>query len=765
MNGWKLERDVYSQEERQAMEPVYTLGNGYLCARGYFEEEQSGLLSYGGTYMAGIFGKARYVPWKGMGRELVNTANIFAIRLFADGEPVEFSEQNSRDFHIDFEMESPKLCRSYVWTGHSGTQIRVKFERFISGDDIHLAGQRLTIIPVNGCPQIKLDLYINPDILNLNLVSSEPLPQQPGVRHLQVASSDRDTVVTRISGYEEIEIAQGQQVSLEAHHEMELLAEEYGMCQTSYLIQGQRGKSYTVKKLIYTYTSKDVEEPLKAVRKCLEKHQDYEEAFARHAEAWKHKWENANIRIRGNEADQASLRYNLLQLMQSCPEHTSKQSIGARGLTGEMYEGCIFWDTEIFMLPFFTFTNPEAARKLLQFRYHTLPEARLHAQKNYFRGAMYGWQVSEKGIEQTPMGVGAYYSIHIVADIAYAIMEYWYATKDESFVLDAGAEILIETARFWESRVHKNPESGLYDLLAVRGPNEYDVIVNNNLYTNMMAQQNLLLAMDLIHMMEENYSQNWEVLRQRLKFEEREMESWKQIADNIVISYDAKRDLYEEDDRYFSRVPLDLKAMKTSLMRVIDTTLPYEALSLYQITKQADVLHVMKNLHWRFTDGQKRKAWEYYVPKTCFDSSLSYSMHAVMAAQFGMRDVAYRYYDVCSNFDVRNMQLNTVSGLHFANFGGTWQAVIFGFAGIRVDESGMTISPCIPAQWEEISFRMWYCNHQLQITIDNESVQVRLLTETGEKLPPLSINEKKFYLGKGNSYIRVCLKKGENLHV
>ncbi|MEG1873417.1 MAG: glycosyl hydrolase family 65 protein, partial [Ruthenibacterium sp.] len=374
-----------------------------------------------------------------------------------------------------------------------------------------------------------------------------------------------------------------------------------------------------------------------------------------------------------------------------------------------------------------TYTNPDAARQLLAFRYRTLPEARLHAKNNYFQGAMYGWQVSELGIEQTPQGVGAYYSIHVVADIAYAILEYWNASHDEAFMLESGAEILIETARFWASRVHQNPKSGQYDILAVRGPNEYDVIVNNNLYTNMMAQQNLMFAAELIALLKRDYPAQWSQLSNKLQFAESELSQWAKICDKLVLAYDAERALYEEDDMYFCRVPLELVKMKTSRKRIIDTTLPYEALMLYQVSKQADVLHVMKNLHWRFTQQQKKNAWEYYLPKTCFDSSLGYCMHAVMAAQIGLREEAYRYYSVCANFDARNMQLNTISGLHFANFGGTWQAVIFGFAGVQVSEQGITVTPCLPEQWRSLEFSLCYGGGQLRLTLTHTELAVTLV--------------------------------------
>lgn len=272
----------------------------------------------------------------------------------------------------------------------------------------------------------------------------------------------------------------------------------------------------------------------------------------------------------------------------------------------------------------------------------------------------------------------------------------------------------------------------------------------------MMAQQNLLLVADMIALLQSDYPAEWTKLAQKLSFQQQELAVWADIREKIVLPYDAARDLYEEDDMYFCRVPLDLGKMKTSLKRVIDTTLPYEALMLYQITKQADVLHVMKNLHWRFTLAQKRNAWNYYVSKTCFDSSLGYCMHAVMAAQMGLDEDAYQYYAVCSNFDIRNMQLNTISGLHFANFGGTWQAVVFGFAGVQVDASGISIAPCLPKAWESLSFPLCYQGNRLQICVTHKEIIVQL--EKGNDSPVnINLAGKLMQLKKTNREIRVLL--------
>ena len=761
-NNWIFAHKTYNKEKRASIEPVFTLGNGYMCCRGFFDEEQSGILSLGGIYMAGIFGPARYTPWKGKGRELVNTPNFYSTKIFADNEAVIADEGKVSDFQIQLDMKTPKLNRSYIWTGSNGNKLRLEFERFISGSDLHTAGQKISITPIGCSPKIRIEVGINADVTNLNLVSSEPLPVQPGVKHLNLVYRDSNCILTEIHGYEDIAIAEGQKVYFKTPQNAEGLIHSTDMnCRHIFEYRGIENQSCEIEKIIYVYTSKDGEkDPLSKVKKLLEEEVSYQEKLDEHKAIWDKKWEVSDIVVEGSEEDQISIRYNILQLIQSCPEHNSKLSIGARGLTGEMYEGCIFWDTEIFMLPFFTFTNPKAAQNLLKFRYHTLPEARKHAERNWFKGAMYPWQASEKGIEQTPFGVGAYYSIHIVADIAYSIMEYWNATHDEEFITEAGAEILLETARFWESRVHKNPFSGKYDILAVRGPNEYGGIVNNNLYTNMMAQQNLILAKTLIQLMKEKYPAEWERLKDKVSFSEEEISKWDDIIENITICYNAELDLYEEDDMYLSRVPLDMKKAKPTSKRIIDSTIPYEALMLYQVTKQADVLHLMKNLHWRFTHQQKVNAWKYYVPKTCFDSSLAFSIHAVMAAQIGLQEEAYNYFKVCANFDIRNVLLNTVSGLHFANFGGTWQAVVFGFAGLQVDEYHLKISPNLPRAWKSISFHIWYRGNLLKIYVSQKSTEVYLKHTNGKDIC-LKVSDTEFILNESNNHIKLSINGDE----
>lgn len=727
LNNWILTTNTYEPSRHLGTAPINTLGNGLIGCRGFFEEEQAGIAALGGIYIAGVFGRGSYTPWKGKGRELVNTPNFFYLHLKVDGDTVSLHSHQHSHFNSSLNMKEGIFTRSYIWHGPKGQKVHFEFERFISYSNIYKAGQKLRITPIDCTPSIEVFMGINTDVTNLNEVSCEPLPIQPGKRQYTTSYQDADSVKVHIAEPEDIILAESQSIEVSSFScpTLQHTVNDKGHL-FSYI--GTENTSFELRKIVNIATSLETTgDPLSKVSEMLQDNSSYSQELILHKKAWAQKWDVADIHIDGCDKDQLALRYNIFQLIQACPEHSSHYSIGARGLTGEMYEGCVFWDTEIFMLPFFSFTNPIAASKLLEFRYHTLPESKLHAQSNYFKGAMYGWQVSAEGIEQTPLGVGAYYSIHVIADIAYAILEYWYATGDNNFMLEYGCEILIETARYWESRVSTNPDTGNYDILAVRGPNEYDVLVNNNLYTNMMARENLKLALKFIEIMKHTYQDAWQHLRSKLSFDDNECVTWLSIIDKITLPYDAIQDLYLEDDAYHRRVPVDMKVVKPTAKRIIDTTIPYEALPLYQITKQADVLHVMKNLPWEFSTEQIRKAWEFYVPKTAFDSSLAYSMHALMAARLGLLDKAHHYFDLSANLDIRDVQLNTISGLHFANFGGTWQAALFGFGGVSITPDFLEISPNLPTTWHTMRFKFYYKQGLFSVIIENKTLKVQTL--------------------------------------
>jgi len=735
---WTIVEKPLQFKRRRGMDAIFTLGNGYLGCRGFFDEEQEGVESLGGIYIAGVFGEGQLVAWKGMHRELVNTPNFLRCSIKVDGEQVLVRPRRVSAYIRTLNMRDGTMERSFIWRSSKGIRVRFRFERFISIADLHVAGQRIEITALNGSPQIEITAGINANVKNLNMLSTEPLPVQPGRRHLKTLKVGRNVIETAVETLPNgVRLAHGQHIIAEGpkgtlHGRP---ANTVGMTAEAFRLRATPDATICLTKIARFFTSRDGGQPMSLLRKAMKKAPDYDVLLEAHRRAWADKWHIADIEVTGADDDQRALRFNLFQLMQACPSHDPRVSLGARGLSGEMYEGSIFWDNEIFKLPFFTFTDPKASASMLEFRHRALPEARRHAKELWFEGAMYAWKSGDDGREETEMGVGAYYAVHIDADIAYAVQQYWEATADERFMARHGAEILIETARFWKSRAYYDPERKTYNILAVRGPNEYDVIVNNNVYTNMMALENIRYAIKAIKHAKSSQPAVWKRLASKLNFDEKEIAEWRKLLKGLVICHDAKRDLYIEDDMYMHRVPFDRKRGKPGGRRVIDSTLPYEAMALYQITKQSDVVTLMNLLPWKFTSKQMRVAYKFYEPRTVHDSSLSYAPYAVMAARLGMKDEAYRYFRECAYLDMADIKLNTISGLHLANLGGTWQAVIMGFAGLWQHEGVLHLRPAFPKAWKALRFRLVFKGAVLHVEMRGSKTIV-----TMEKPGKVSVN-------------------------
>ncbi|HCE43292.1 MAG TPA: hypothetical protein DET40_07070 [Lentisphaeria bacterium] len=737
-NTWVYEEKTFRADQQKELDAVFSLGNGYVGCRGFSEEEQGGLGRLGGIYMAGVFGRGKLKAWEGMHRELVNTPNCFSVKIRINGEPMLLRTGRISDYSRTLNMREGTLERSFTWNGLNGQKVRFRFERFVSMDDLHVSGQRIEVSPVNGNPDIEIAASIDADVTNLFVDTLLDRPVHPGLRHLKTVGVKSQIIEVKIESLPDgVIIAEGQEVSLK-HRGSQIRGTDTNgesLISRSFKYKGIKGETAVLTKLIHVFTSRDGEiPPSKQVEKSMARKLEYSDLLNSHKSVWSGKWHSADIEIDGSDNDQRAMRFNIFQLIQACPSHDHRLSIGARGLTGEMHEGGIFWDTEIFKLPFFTLTDPAAAASLLRFRHGILPEARRHAKALWFQGAMYAWKSGLDGAEETEVGVGAYYAIHIISDISYAIRQYWEGTGDSDFMHKYGTEILIETARFWKSRAHYDPIRRNYSILAVRGPNEYGVIVNNNLYTNMMAAENLRYAIDAIGQMKKENPKAWSSLSQKIKFNAGEITEWKKIIGRIVICHDAKTDLYLEDDMYLHRVPFDMKRGKPTGKRVIDSTLPYEAMAMYQITKQSDVVCLMNLLPWKFTEKQRRIAYDYYEPRTAHDSSLSYSPHGVITARLGLLDDAYRYFKESAYLDITDLQLNTISGLHFANFGGTWQIAVMGFGGVHLENGRLVISPNLPKAWKKMSFRLACKGALLRICISKKSTEVTLEKSNGRPL-------------------------------
>jgi len=406
--------------------------------------------------------------------------------------------------------------------------------------------------------------------------------------------------------------------------------------------------------------------------------------------------------------------------------------MGAKTLSGLGYRGHVFWDTEIFILPFFTFTLPHLARNMLMYRYHTLEGARRKAAGNGFNGAQYAWESAATGDEVTPAWVPDHngkelvriwtgdIEIHISADVAYAIMQYWQVTGDDGFMRDYGAEIILDTARFWADRAEREEVGGRhrYSFRDVIGPDEYHDHVDNNIYTNRMAQWHLQTALELLAWLDGLDPAHARALRDKLELDDACLQHWRDVIDHIVIHHDPATGLLLQFEGFFDLKRID-PAVIAQTERSMQVVLGIEGANASQVIKQADVIMLLCLLRDQYDARTWQTNWDTYMPITDhrYGSSLGPSFHAWAACEIDRADDGYEHFMLAARADLHDVRGNADDGIHGASAGGLWQAVVFGFAGLRLTDDGITVQPRLPSHWRHLSFRIRYRGGLVRVDI------------------------------------------------
>ena len=457
--------------------------------------------------------------------------------------------------------------------------------------------------------------------------------------------------------------------------------------------------------------------------------------LAAHEAAWNARWTASDIVIEGDAVMQKALRFAVYHLTSAANPGDDHVSIGARGLTGDAYFGHVFWDTEIYLLPFYIAVWPEAARALLMYRFHTLPAARAKAAQAGYRGALYAWESADTGVETTPDHVvGADGTIveiltgkmehHISADIAYAVWQYWRASGDEGFFLGAGAEILLETARFWACRAIAEPD-GKRHIRHVIGPDEYHEDVDDNAFTNVMARWNIARALEALELLQAGWPERAAALRQKLLLVDDELADWRDAVERLVTGLDPATGIYEQFAGFNALEPLDLAAYAGTNMP-IDVVIKRQRTQRSQVVKQADVVELIALLPEEFPGELAERNFRYYEPKCAHGSSLSTSMHGLVAARLGDAEMALRYLHKTAALDL-DPDPNSAGGVRIAGLGGMWQTMILGFAGVNLMGDTLAISPKLPREWHSLSFRVCWKGRVVAIRIAGSTVQAALI--------------------------------------
>ncbi|HBF40267.1 MAG TPA: glycoside hydrolase family 65 protein [Anaerolineaceae bacterium] len=715
---WTITESMLNPEQLSHMETVFTQGNGYLGTRGAFEERYPN--EQRTTFVHGIFDDVPVVF-----TELVNFPDWTEVEILIKGERFNLSEGELLSYERHLDMHSGLLSRRVRWRSPEGRTSQLKFDRFASLDNIHLACLRVEITPEDYEGSIEFRTGLSSEVDNLCFKHWQRLQQGVDHDHIWLEVRTRKSQITA---------GMAARIMVEAEGKVETQTWDVeGHPTIAVKTHALAGKRISIEKTVAIFTDREGTDPLSRASATLTglPSPAWDSLWKAHVRCWEEEWRRSDVIIEGDDEAQLAVRFSIYHLLIAAPRSDECVNIGAKTLSGHGYRGHSFWDTEIFMLPVFSYARPEIARNLLSYRYHNLAGAREKASENGFQGAQYPWESAGDGREVTPTWVPNQkdrtkviriwtgdIEIHISSDIAFAVWQYWQVSQDHVFLADRGVEIILETARFWASRLEWDQERKLYFLRDVIGPDEYHEHVDNNAYTNYFARWHLRKAIYLANWLRELDPQQAADLLQRLQITDETLKRWKTISDQIYCPIDKTTGLIEQFEGYFQHKDVDLAGMEPR-KESVQSLMGIEGVNATQVLKQPDVMMLMYLLSDEFDQATIRQNFDYYTPRTdlTFGSSLGPSIQAIMAARLGEQDQAYENFMRAARADLGDVRGNAADGIHGASAGGIWQAVVFGFAGLQVNDEGWTVTPSLPPHWKRLAFKFDWRGEEVSIDI------------------------------------------------
>jgi len=747
-SDWIVTETEFDPEQLNYKETVFTIGNGYLGTRGSFEEGLPG--TEAATFINGLYDDVPIYY-----TELVNCPDWLTLYIIIDNEEFRLDKGEILSYQRQLDLHQGVLSRKISWCSPNGKTIDLYFERFASQAEQNVLALRVQLTPIDfdGTIGIRASIDGNPE-------------NHEGFNHwltLDQGYSSSSTWLQSRTRNSRCQLGMAFKLAISGTEAEYQDMGVPGFPTVEAKFDGIRGETITVDKLVTVFNSRDVETPAQTAWDKLQELPSYEELLKNHQQAWETIWNCSDIVIEGSTQAQLAIRYNLFQILICAPRNDDRVSIPAKTLSGFGYRGHIFWDTEFFILPFFLFTQPEVARNLLTYRYHTLEGARRKAKYYGFRGAMYAWESAATGDEVTPRWAPPenFYEediriwvrdreVHISADISIAAWFYWLVTCDDEWMRDYGAEIILDTALFWSSRVHLDIQRECYEIRDVIGPDEYhEHDVDNNAFTNRMVQWHLEKALDVYNWLENNFPEKATELAEKLQITPKRRWRWQDIAENMLIPYNQETGLIEQFEGFFQLEDVDLEDYEPRTCSM-PSLLGLTEVNKRQILKQPDVLMLLYVMgRTAETDYGKEvllKNWDYYAPRTdiTYGSSLGPAIHGIVAASLGKTAEAYEYFRLSAFMDLENSRGNADSGIHAASCGNIWQAVVFGYAGIQFTENGPVAKPNLPPTWKRLQFKLYWRNNwysfDLKPEISNMKTEIKgfifdldgVLTDTAE---------------------------------
>ncbi len=778
---WTVTEEAFDRKTNYRNETTFSLSNGYIGTRGTFEEAYDFDVDTGleGNFVNGFYesekiryGEANFgsPPYS---QSLLNLPNLKETKLYIDGEEFYMEQGEVTEYARVLHMKDGFLERRLVWTSPGGKTVRIRTKRLVSFVMEHIMAARYEVTPLNFTGKVRFVSKLQADVENHTRKTNPIVDYGPFGRKLEAERLERDgnllyyegtTQTSRLTvgcgSSHRVHVREASCVSEEEVKELELscryegeMSRRKASCQCEGEVReleatcmleavAAQGETIILDKMICYATSLDTnKDTLEGfVRRELRKAEEtgYESLQEQQAKYLRRFWETADIAIKGTggSALVQGLRFNQFHIFQSAGRN-GRTGMGAKGLSGEGYEGHYFWDTEMYVLPMFVYTEPETAGKLLDYRYHTLDQARARARVlGHEKGALFPWRTinGEEASTYYPLGTAQY---HINADIAYALSLYLQVTGDREYLKEKGAELLAETARIWaDVGSFAECRDGRYCICCVTGPDEYNVLVDNNFYTNLMAREHLRAASAALRWLMGEEPGAYERLKEKIDFGESELTLWDEIVEKMYFPYEEKRGIYPMDDGFLMRRPWEEEKIPVEKRAWLYENYHPLFIMRHRMSKQADaVLGLYLHSHL-FTREEIRKNYDFYKEVTLHHSSLSTCIFGIVACGIGYVEEAYEYFMQSARMDLDDYHNNFYAGIHAANMAGTWQAVVNGFGGMRCQDGVLRFAPVLPQAFESYAFKVKYQGCVLGVSVRKDKAVFTLLKcqKAGEKV-------------------------------
>jgi len=737
IDPWRLVSRSFARETTGVAETLFAVANGYIGIRGTHDE---GIPSSDPALFLNGFHETWPIPYgeaafgfATTGQTIVSGPDGSVIRLYVDEEPLVLTASTLRSYERVLDMRTGALERTVTFRTARGAIVSVRSQRLASLHWRHLAAISYEVTLISGPADLAIssEFVGHPPRVHASHDPRVGIQMDESVLEPVEHSCDGTRVLLELRTRESrIGLACGMdhQIETELAHTIESSVESHEG-RVVFFLDAEPGIPARVTKLLSYHHAGPTPagDLLRRVNRTLDRAAG--DGFERILEVQRERldafWESSDIEIDGPGDVQQAVRFNLFQVRQASAR-VEGHGIAAKGLTGRGYEGQYFWDTEIYVMPVLTYTQPHVARRLLHFRYAMLDAARRRARQLGHVGALFPWRTinGEEASAYYAAGTAQY---HINAAISYAVRQFERVTGDEEFLAREGVEILVETARFWaDLGFFSQRRGGKFCIQGVTGPDEYSAVVDNNAYTNLMAAENLSAAAEAVELLRLADPEAHDRLLARLKMGAAEPQEWRRAAADMFVPYD-EHGVLLQDEHFLNRKPWDFDGTPLDHYPLL---LHYHPLNIYrhQVIKQTDVVLATFLTGHRFSLDEKRRVFDYYDPLTTADSSLSSCVQSVMASEVGDAKSAYEYFLLSAAIDLANLAGNTADGVHVASCGGVWMALVHGFAGLR-DPNGENVhfKPRLPADWQAMRFRLIVRGRRFEVEMTPESTTYRLL--------------------------------------